>query len=82
MDPQRPTRTKDGNWDFPEDVSFPVDARVMIKFYKVAESGCESEGGRGQTKFLNTKVMKAEVSFSEEDLFCKASVLDAIERDS
>jgi len=81
MDPQRPTRTKDGNWDFPEDISFPVDARVMIKFYKVSESGCESEGGRGQTKFLNTKVMKAEVSFSKEDLFCKASVLEAIERD-
>ena len=83
MDPQRPTRTKDGNWDFPEGVSFPVDARVMIKLYKVAESGSDGGdgAGRGQTKFLNTKVIKAEVSFSNEDLFSKASVLEAIERD-
>ena len=81
MDPQRPSKTKDGNWDFPEGVSFPVDARVMIKFYKVAETGGGDGEGRGQTKFLNTKVIKAEVSFSKEDLFSKASVLEAIERD-
>ena len=80
MDPQRPSKTKDGKWDFPEGVSFPVDARVMIKFFKVAETVCDGEG-RGQTKYLNTKVVKAEASFSKEDLFCKASVLEAIERD-
>ena len=81
MDPQRPSKNKDGNWNFPEGVSFPVDARVMIKLYKVAETGGGDGEGRGQTKFLNTKVMKAEVSFSKEDLFSKASVLEAIERD-
>ena len=59
MDPQRPSKTKDGKWDFPEGVSFPVDARVMIKFFKVAETVCDGEG-RGQTKYLNTKVVKAE----------------------
>ena len=78
MDPQRPSKSKDGKWDFPDEVSFPIDARVMIKFYKVAEVA--GDGG-GQTKYLNTKVMKAEVSLSKEDLYCKASLQEAIERD-
>ena len=26
---------KDSNWNFPPDIEFPVDARVIVKFYKV-----------------------------------------------
>ena len=35
MDPQKPSKHYDGNLDFPECVSFPVDVTVMIKFFKV-----------------------------------------------
>ena len=68
--------SKDGNWEFPESVNFPVDVRVIIKFFKVAE--CEPGS---DTKFLNTKVIKVEVSLEKEDLFSKSSLLKAIERD-
>ena len=29
--------SKDGKWEFPKDVSFPMDVRVLLKLYKVAE---------------------------------------------
>jgi hypothetical protein len=38
MDPKVSSKAvKDGNWEFPEDIAFPVDVRVMVKMYKVAE---------------------------------------------
>ena len=69
---------KDGNWEFPDGINFPVDVRVLLKFFKVAD--CEQEEGTG-TKFLNTKVIKVEVSLEMEDFFSKSSLLSAIERD-
>ena len=70
---------KDGKWEFPVGVDFPVDARVVVKLFKVAEVGCP--GAEVQTKYLNTKVVKVEVSLEKEDLFTKSSLLAAIERD-
>ena len=42
---------KDGDWEFPEDITFPVDVRVMVKMFKVAEL----DGDAKQTKLcMNT----------------------------
>ena len=77
MDPNSTgSSSKDGNWDFPEGVIFPVDVRVIVKFFKVAK--CDSDN---ETRFLNTKVIKQEISLEKEDLFSKACLLKAIERD-
>ena len=56
--------SKDGDWNFPDGIYFPVDVRVILKFFKVAE--CEQGN---DTKFLNTKVIKVEVSLEKEDFF-------------
>ena len=69
--------SKDGKWEFPKDVSFPMDVRVLLKLYKVAED----QVGGTHTKYLNTKVIKVEASLEEEDLYNKSSLLAAIERD-
>ena len=69
---------KDGSWDFPDDIGFPIDARVLVKCFKVADTG--SEDG-APSKFLNTKVAKFEIRLSKEDLFTKSMLLAAIERD-
>ena len=71
---------KDGNWEFPPDTTFPFVARVMVKFFKVAIAEVASQDG-AQTKYLNTKIVKAEVSLTQEDLHSKASLVAAIERD-
>ena len=77
MDPTTPSRPlKDGNWEFPDNISFPVYVRVKLKMFKVAKGDQD-----GQTKYLNTKIMKVEVSLEKEDLISKASLLAAIERD-
>ena len=68
--------SKDGDWNFPDGIHFPVDVRVILKFFKVAE--CEQGN---DTKFLNTKVIKVEVSLEKEDFFSKSSLIAAIERD-
>ena len=68
---------KDGDWEFPEDIAFPVDVRVMVKMYKVAEI----EGDAKQTKYLNTKIIKVEACLQKEDLLNKINLLAAIERD-
>lgn len=70
---------KDGTWEFPEDIAFPIDARVLVKCFKVADTG--SEVGAPTSKFLNTKVAKFEVRLSKEDLYTKSMLLAAIERD-
>ena len=46
--------SKDGKWEFPKDVSFPMDVRVLLKLYKVAED----EVGGTHTKYLNTHRLK------------------------
>ena len=46
--------SKDGKWEFPKDVSFPMDVRVLLKLYKVAEN----EVGGTHTKYLNTHRLK------------------------
>lgn len=74
--PTRTSSTKDGNWEFPEGINFPVDVRVLLKFFKVAQCDQKSE-----TKYLNTKVLKVEVSLDKEDFYSKSSLLEAIERD-
>ena len=61
---------------FPEGISFPVDVRVLLKFFKVAQ--CQ----QSETKYLNTKVLKVEVSLEKEDFYSKSSLIEAIERDS
>ena len=77
MDPNSTgSSSKYGNWDFPEGVTFPVDVRVIVKFFKVAKCDADNE-----TRFLNTKVIKQEISLEKEDLFSKACLLKAIERD-
>ena len=49
MDPTTPSRpVKDGNWEFPDNISFPVYVRVMLKMFKVAKGDQD-----GQTKYLN-----------------------------
>ena len=73
--PTRTSSTKDGNWEFPEGINFPVDVRVLLKFFKVAQCDHKSE-----TKYLNTKVLKVEVSLDKEDFYSKSSLLEAIER--
>jgi hypothetical protein len=48
MDPGAPNndkKRKDGNWNFPPEVEFPVDARVIVKFYKVVGTG--DDDGKG-----------------------------------
>ena len=67
---------KDGNWEFPPDTTFPFDARVMVKFFKVAVAEVASQDG-AQTKYLNTKIVKAEVSLTQEDLHSKTSLVAA-----
>ena len=48
MDPTTPSRpVKDGNWEFPDNISFPVYVRVMLKMFKVAEGDQD-----GQTIFV------------------------------
>ena len=81
MDPNpAKSASKDGKWEFPEGLEFPVDARVVVKLYKVAEVA-GPEGTGAQSKYLNTKVLKVEVSLEKEDLLAKSSLLAAIERD-
>ena len=74
MDPSAPDKKKkDGDWNFPPEVEFPVDARVLLKFYKVVGMGETSDEGKGvQTKYINTKVMKVETSLNQEDLYTKS----------
>ena len=83
MDPSAADKKKkDGDWNFPPEVEFPVDARVLLKFYKVVGMGETSDDGKGvQTKYINTKVMKVETSLNQEDLYTKSSLVSAIERD-
>ena len=60
MDPvSSKKKPKDGNWDFPENFSFPVDVRVMVKKFKDSEGDQDADGKK--SKYLNTKVMKVEV---------------------
>lgn len=83
MDPGAPNndkKRKDGNWNFPPEVEFPVDARVIVKFYKVVGTG-DDDGKGVQTKYLNTKVIKVETSLNQEDLYNKSYLMSAIERD-
>ena len=55
-----PNDKKDGNWNFPPDIEFPVDARVIVKFYKVV--GTDDDDRKAvQTKYLNTKVIKVKI---------------------
>ena len=62
MDPSTPPNdNKDSNWNFPPDIEFPVDARVIVKFYKVVETD-DDDGKTVQTKYLNTKVIKVKLS--------------------
>ena len=49
--PNNDKKRKDGNWNFPPEVEFPVDARVKI--YKVVGTGDDDEKGV-HTKYLNT----------------------------
>ena len=75
MDPNSTgSSSKYGNWDFPEGVTFPVDVRVIVKFFKVAKCDADNE-----TRFLNTKVIKQEISLEKQDLFSKACLLKAME---
>ena len=72
MDPKVSSKAvKDGNWEFPEDIAFSVDVRVMVKMYKVAEI----EGDAKQTKYLNTKIIKVEACLQKEDLLNKINLL-------
>ena len=81
MDPSAPPNDKkDGNWNFPPDIEFPVDARVIVKFYKVV--GTDDDDGKAvQTKYLNTKVIKVETSLNQQDLYSKSLLMSAIQRD-
>ena len=69
---------KDGSWEFPDNIAFPIDARVLVKCFKVADTGAEDGA---PSKFLNTKVAKFETRLSKEDLYTKSMLLAAIERD-
>ena len=51
----------------------------MLKFFKVAEVA--GQDSAQTTKYLNTKIVKAEVTLNQEDLHSKASLVAAIERD-
>ena len=65
MDPTVSSKAvKDGDWEFPEDITFPVDVRVMVKMFKVAEL----DGDAKQTKYLNTKIIKVEASLQKEKI--------------
>ena len=57
MDPSTPPNdNKDGNWNFPPDIEFPVDARVIVKFYKVV--GTDDDDGKAvQTVIALQKMM-------------------------
>ena len=66
--PNNDKKTKDGNWNFPPEVEFPVDARVKI--YKVVGTGDDDEKG-AQTKYLNTKVIKVETIFTISLAYCQ-----------
>ena len=83
MDPSKSDKKrKDGNWNFPPEVEFPVDARVIVKFYKVVETTVGNDDGKGaQSKHLNTKVLKVEAGLNKEDLYNKSCLMTAIERD-
>ena len=82
MDPSAPPNDKkDGNWNFPPDIEFPVDARVIVKFYKVV--GTDDDDGKAvQTKYLNTKVIKVETSLNQQDLYSKSLLMSAIQREA
>ena len=81
MDPSAPPNyKKDGNRNLPPDIEFPVDARVIVKFYKVV--GTDDDDGKAvQTKYLNTKVIKVETSLNQQDLYSKSLLMSAIQRD-
>ena len=55
MDPQGTKPSKDGDWEFPEGIEFPIDARVLIKVFKIVDSVVNN-----QTKHITTKVIKVE----------------------
>ena len=75
-----PEDGKDGDWQFPEDIEFPVLSKVLVKFYKVAEVNNDEE--KPGSKLLNTKIIKVEVSLDKKDLLRKQNLLDAIEREA
>ena len=62
MDSSAPLNDKkDGNWNFPPDIEFPVDVRMIVKFSKVVGTD-DDDREAVQTKYLNTKVIKVETS--------------------
>ena len=67
--------------NFPPVIEIPVDARVIMKFYKVV--GTDDDDGKAvQTKYLNTKVIKVETSLNQQDLYSKSLLMSAIQREA
>ena len=80
MDPAVPGNVlKDGDWTFPETFQFPVVSKVLVKFFKVAETDQDENSSR---KLLSTKIIKVEIAFEKSDLFSKQTLLEAIEREA
>ena len=85
MDPRATASqgSKDGDWDFPEDIVFPVSVKVVVKFFKVAETTSDMEKdkkGPGK-KYLDTKIIKVEACLAENDFYSKSNLLHAVERE-
>jgi hypothetical protein len=81
MDPNKDKDVKDGDWSFPENVEFPVMAKALVKFFKVAETDPTVDNKMGAKKFLDTKIVKVEVALEKSDFFCKQNLLKAFERE-
>jgi len=66
-----PNYKKDGNRNFPPDIEFPVNARVIVKFYKVV--GTDDDDGKVvKTKYLNTMSLRLKLVWTSR--ICTASL--------
>ena len=74
--------SKDGVCDFPEDIVFPVNVKVILKFFKVAEttSDMEKEKKGPGKKYLDIKIIKVEAFLAENDFYSKSNLLLLKER--
>ena len=74
---------KDGDWQFPDDIGFPLVSKVLVKFYKVTDIGQDDKSSSSsKSKFLNTKVIKVEASLEKGDLLRRQTLFTALERET
>jgi len=77
LSPVKEENDKDGDWDFPPDVKFPVTCKVAQRFYKMAE-----EEGNANLRKINVSNCKVEVKLNKTDFYNKKALEKALTRES